>query len=54
MKFGIKENQRIHKSQFSKKGSGYHLDLLVVAIAIGINSFIGLPWFVAGRFLNYE
>ena len=36
---------------YSKKGAGYHLDLLVVAVAIGINSFIGLPWFVAGRFM---
>lgn len=30
-----------------KKGCGYHLDLLVLAIVILISSFFGLPWFVA-------
>lgn len=30
-----------------KKGNGYHLDLLCVAISILICSFLGLPWYVA-------
>ncbi|KAL8565473.1 hypothetical protein ACOMHN_049450 [Nucella lapillus] len=30
-----------------KKGNGYHLDLFVVAVAILICSFLGLPWYVA-------
>lgn len=30
-----------------KKGSGYHLDLFVVAICILICSLLGLPWYVA-------
>ncbi|KAH3747855.1 hypothetical protein DPMN_182287 [Dreissena polymorpha] len=30
-----------------KKGNGYHLDMLVVAITIAICSVLGLPWFVA-------
>ena len=30
-----------------KKGCGYHLDLLVLAVVILISSFFGLPWFVA-------
>ncbi|CAF1216222.1 unnamed protein product [Rotaria sp. Silwood1] len=35
-----------------KKGCGYHLDLLIVAICIGINSILGLPWFVAATVLS--
>ncbi len=35
-----------------KKGGGYHLDLLVVAVAIGINSILGLPWMVAATVLS--
>ncbi|CAM4906352.1 unnamed protein product [Rotaria socialis] len=35
-----------------KKGSGYHLDLLIVAVCIGINSVFGLPWFVAATVLS--
>uniref|UniRef100_T1IXB9 Anion exchange protein n=1 Tax=Strigamia maritima TaxID=126957 RepID=T1IXB9_STRMM len=31
-----------------KKGPGYHLDLLVLAFLILINSFVGVPWLVAG------
>lgn len=31
-----------------KKGPGYHLDLLVLAITILISSLIGVPWLVAG------
>ncbi|XP_061185498.1 electrogenic sodium bicarbonate cotransporter 1-like [Saccostrea echinata] len=30
-----------------KKGVGYHLDMFVVAICVGIHSFLGLPWYVA-------
>jgi sodium bicarbonate transporter 10 len=35
-----------------KKGSGYHLDLLIVSITIGINSLFGIPWFVAATVLS--
>jgi HCO3- transporter integral membrane domain len=37
------------------KGSGYHLDLLVVALLIGVFSLFGLPWMVAAtvRSLNH-
>ncbi|CAF2962810.1 unnamed protein product [Rotaria sp. Silwood2] len=35
-----------------KKGCGYHLDLLIVAVCIGINSIFGLPWFVAATVLS--
>ncbi|XP_067685611.1 sodium-driven chloride bicarbonate exchanger-like isoform X2 [Haliotis asinina] len=34
------------------KGHGYHLDLLLVACLIIINSFMGLPWFVAATVLS--
>jgi len=37
-------NRKEHKL---KKGHGYHLDLLVIAVLIGICSLLGLPWFVA-------
>lgn len=38
-----------------KKGAGYHLDLLVVGILVGICSLFGLPWMVAAtvRSLNH-
>ena len=32
------------KENLLKKGGGYHLDLLVVAIGIVVNSFLGIPW----------
>ncbi|XP_037642025.1 sodium bicarbonate cotransporter 3-like isoform X2 [Sebastes umbrosus] len=35
-----------------KKGCGYHLDLLVVAVMLGICSIMGLPWFVAATVLS--
>ncbi|CAG5122765.1 unnamed protein product, partial [Candidula unifasciata] len=35
-----------------KKGSGYHLDLFIVAVLIVICSFLGLPWFVAATVLS--
>ncbi|XP_056154393.1 sodium bicarbonate cotransporter 3-like [Lampris incognitus] len=42
-------NRKEHKL---KKGCGYHLDLLVVAIMLGICSIMGLPWFVAATVLS--
>ncbi|XP_048584752.1 sodium-driven chloride bicarbonate exchanger isoform X2 [Nematostella vectensis] len=42
-------NRREHKL---KKGAGYHLDLLVVAIIVGICSILGLPWVVAATVLS--
>ena len=33
-----------------KKGGGYHLDLLVLALIIVVCSVFGLPWFVAGNY----
>ncbi|XP_063956817.1 sodium bicarbonate cotransporter 3-like isoform X13 [Lytechinus pictus] len=35
-----------------KKGLGYHLDLLIVAVMLGICSIMGLPWFVAATVLS--
>lgn len=35
-----------------KKGCGYHLDLLVLAVLIQICSVMGLPWFVAATVLS--
>ena len=35
-----------------QKGGGYHLDLLIVALCIGICSVFGLPWFVAATVLS--
>lgn len=34
------------------KGSGYHLDLLVITIQIAICSLLGTPWFVAATVLS--
>ncbi|XP_044192506.1 sodium bicarbonate cotransporter 3-like isoform X9 [Thunnus albacares] len=42
-------NRKEHKL---KKGCGYHLDLLIVAIMLGICSIMGLPWFVAATVLS--
>uniref|UniRef100_A0A665WQI0 Anion exchange protein n=1 Tax=Echeneis naucrates TaxID=173247 RepID=A0A665WQI0_ECHNA len=42
-------NRKEHKL---KKGCGYHLDLLVVALMLGICSIMGLPWFVAATVLS--
>ncbi|KAL5007310.1 hypothetical protein ScPMuIL_016116, partial [Solemya velum] len=30
-----------------RKGVGYHLDLLVLAVCVAVHSFLGLPWYVA-------
>ncbi|KAL8587703.1 hypothetical protein ACOMHN_020921 [Nucella lapillus] len=35
-----------------RKGSGYHLDLFIVATLIIVCSFLGLPWFVAATVLS--
>ncbi|XP_066499933.1 sodium bicarbonate cotransporter 3 isoform X1 [Hoplias malabaricus] len=42
-------NRKEHKL---KKGCGYHLDLLVVAVMLGVCSLMGLPWFVAATVLS--
>ncbi|ODN05552.1 Sodium-driven chloride bicarbonate exchanger [Orchesella cincta] len=42
-------NRKEHKL---KKGCGYHLDLFVLAILIGICSVMGIPWFVAATVLS--
>ncbi len=46
----------VNHSQYKlKKGGGYHLDLLVVALLVGLCSLLGLPWMVAAtvRSLNH-
>ncbi|KAK1895421.1 Sodium bicarbonate cotransporter 3 [Dissostichus eleginoides] len=35
-----------------KKGCGYHLDLFIVAVMLGVCSIMGLPWFVAATVLS--
>ena len=35
-----------------QKGCGYHLDLTIVAIMLGVCSIMGLPWFVAATVLS--
>ncbi|XP_043938104.1 electroneutral sodium bicarbonate exchanger 1 [Protopterus annectens] len=42
-------NRKEHKL---KKGCGYHLDLLMVGIMLGVCSLMGLPWFVAATVLS--
>ncbi|XP_058686737.1 sodium bicarbonate cotransporter 3 isoform X8 [Poecile atricapillus] len=42
-------NRKEHKL---KKGCGYHLDLLMVGIMLGICSLMGLPWYVAATVLS--
>ncbi|XP_034616714.1 sodium bicarbonate cotransporter 3 isoform X13 [Trachemys scripta elegans] len=42
-------NRKEHKL---KKGCGYHLDLLMVGVMLGICSIMGLPWFVAATVLS--
>ncbi|XP_018121907.1 solute carrier family 4, sodium bicarbonate cotransporter, member 7 L homeolog isoform X4 [Xenopus laevis] len=42
-------NRKEHKL---KKGCGYHLDLFMVAIMLGVCSIMGLPWFVAATVLS--
>ncbi|XP_075036860.1 sodium-driven chloride bicarbonate exchanger isoform X2 [Mixophyes fleayi] len=42
-------NRKEHKL---KKGCGYHLDLLIVGLMLGVCSVMGLPWFVAATVLS--
>ncbi|KAF2982485.1 hypothetical protein EK904_003917, partial [Melospiza melodia maxima] len=45
----------IHRGDLVKtenKGCGYHLDLLMVAVMLGVCSIMGLPWFVAATVLS--
>uniref|UniRef100_A0A8C6V8V0 Anion exchange protein n=1 Tax=Neogobius melanostomus TaxID=47308 RepID=A0A8C6V8V0_9GOBI len=42
-------NRKEHKL---KKGCGYHLDLLMVGMMLGVCSLMGLPWFVAATVLS--
>jgi len=35
-----------------KKGSGYHLDLFIIALQIIVCSILGIPWFVAATVLS--
>ncbi|KAI3381426.1 hypothetical protein SNEBB_000871 [Seison nebaliae] len=42
----------INRKEFKlKKGVGYHLDLLIIAISVALCSLFGLPWFVAATVL---
>ncbi|KAM8885314.1 electrogenic sodium bicarbonate cotransporter 1-like isoform 4-T4 [Spinachia spinachia] len=40
------------KEHMLKKGAGYHLDLLWVAVLLIICSFMGLPWYVAATVIS--
>ncbi|KAM4704840.1 sodium bicarbonate cotransporter 3 isoform 9-T9 [Rhinophrynus dorsalis] len=42
-------NRKEHKL---KKGCGYHLDLFMVSVMLGVCSIMGLPWFVAATVLS--
>ncbi|XP_070596800.1 electroneutral sodium bicarbonate exchanger 1 isoform X1 [Erythrolamprus reginae] len=42
-------NRKEHKL---KKGGGYHLDLFVVGVMLGVCSVMGLPWYVAATVLS--
>ncbi|XP_018094312.2 sodium-driven chloride bicarbonate exchanger isoform X1 [Xenopus laevis] len=42
-------NRKEHKLN---KGCGYHLDLLMVGVMLGVCSVMGLPWFVAATVLS--
>ena len=42
-------NRKEHKLN---KSCGYHLDLFIVAVMIGVCSVFGLPWFVAATVLS--
>ena len=41
-------NRKEHKL---KKGAGYHLDMLIVGVMMGLSSILGLPWCVAATVL---
>ena len=36
---------------FEQKGCGYHLDMLIVGVMMGVCSVLGLPWCVAATVL---
>ena len=36
---------------YYQKGCGYHLDMLVVGLMVGVCSLLGLPWCVAATVL---
>jgi sodium bicarbonate cotransporter 7 len=42
----------VRKEHKLVKGGGYHLDLLVVALSILLNSLLGIPWYVASTILS--
>ncbi|XP_010004128.1 PREDICTED: electroneutral sodium bicarbonate exchanger 1 [Chaetura pelagica] len=42
-------NRNEHKL---KKGCGYHLDLFLVSVMLGVCSVMGMPWFVAATVLS--
>lgn len=42
----------LYHSSSLQKGSGYHLDLLLIAIQMAVCSLLGLPWFVAATVLS--
>lgn len=42
-------NRKEHKL---RKGSGYHLDLLLITLQIGVCTVLGTPWFVAATVLS--
>lgn len=41
-------NRKEHKL---RKGAGYHLDMLIVGVMMGVSSILGLPWCVAATVL---
>ncbi|CAH1786646.1 unnamed protein product [Owenia fusiformis] len=43
------------KDHLLKKGAGYHLDLLIIAVQVVVCSFLGIPYFVAAtvRAINH-
>ncbi|XP_059688630.1 electroneutral sodium bicarbonate exchanger 1-like, partial [Gavia stellata] len=43
---------KLHVPHMFKKGCGYHLDLFMVAVMLGVCSVMGLPWFVAATVLS--
>lgn len=36
-----------HRMFLLQKGSGYHLDMLIVGVLVVIHGLLGLPWYVA-------
>lgn len=44
--------KNVHVYFAFQKGAGYHLDLFVVGVMLGVCSVMGLPWFVAATVLS--